>query len=52
MHDRILIRSDGLATDFDTLLHACRDCHAAGGPRTALQQEDERRTQGFAAQTT
>src|SRR4051812_44793376 len=29
---------------------ACRDCHVAGGPRTALQQEDERSTQGFAAQ--
>jgi hypothetical protein len=39
-----------VATDFDTLLRACRDCHAAGGPRTALQQEDERATQGFAAQ--
>jgi hypothetical protein len=48
--DRIVIRSEGLATDFDTLLRACRDCHAAGGPRTALQQEDERATQGFAAQ--
>jgi hypothetical protein len=46
--DRIVIRSEGLATDFDTLLRACRDCHAAGGPRTALQQEDERGTQGFA----
>jgi hypothetical protein len=48
--DRIVIRSEGLATDFDTLLRACRDCHAAGGPRTALQQEDERGTQGFAVQ--
>ena len=48
--DRIVIRSEGLATDFDTLLRACRDYHAAGGPRTALQQEDERGTQGFAAQ--
>ena len=48
--DRIVIRSDGLATDFDTLLRACRDCQAAGGPRTALQQEDERGTQGFAVQ--
>jgi hypothetical protein len=48
--DRIVIRSEGLATDFDTLLRVCRDCHAAGGPRTALQQEDERATQGFAAQ--
>jgi hypothetical protein len=48
--DRIVIRSEGLATDFDTLLRVCRDCHAAGGPRTALQQEDERAMQGFAAQ--
>jgi hypothetical protein len=47
-NDRIVIQSEGLATDFDTLLRACRDCHAAGGPRTALQQEDERGTQGFA----
>lgn len=29
--DRIMIRSEGLATDFDTLLRACRACHAAGG---------------------
>jgi len=49
-HDRIVIRSNGLATDFDTLLHACRDCHAASHPRTALQQEDERGRQGLAAQ--
>ncbi|OKO88428.1 hypothetical protein AC629_09745 [Bradyrhizobium sp. NAS80.1] len=48
--DRVLIRSEGLATDFDTLLRACRDCHAASHPRTALQQEDERGTQGFAVQ--
>jgi hypothetical protein len=52
--DRIVIRSEGLATDFDTLLRACRDCHAAAGqaatPGTALQQEDERRTQGIAPQ--
>ncbi|WP_342739116.1 hypothetical protein [Bradyrhizobium sp. B117] len=46
--DRIVIHSEGVATDFDTLLRACRDCHAAGGPRTALQQEDERATQGGA----
>ncbi len=45
--DRIRIRFEGLATDFDTLLRACRDCHAA---HTALQQEDERGTQGFAVQ--
>jgi hypothetical protein len=47
---RIVIRSEGLATDFETLLRACRDCHAASTPRTALQQEDERGTQGFAVQ--
>jgi hypothetical protein len=37
-----------LATDFDTALRACRDIHAAWSPRIALQQEDERRAQGFA----
>lgn len=50
--DRIIIRSEGLATDFEILLRACRDCHAASSPRAALQHEDERRTedgaQGFA----
>lgn len=46
---RIVIRSEGLAADFDTLLRACRDCHiAAASPRAALQQEDERGTQGGA----
>lgn len=49
-NERIVIRSEGLATDFDTLLRACRDCHAASVARTALQQEDERGTQGFAVQ--
>lgn len=49
-NDRIVIRSEGLATDFDTLLRACRDAHAASSPHTALQQEDERGTQGFAVQ--
>ena len=48
--DCIVIQTEGLATDFETLLRACRECHAAAGPRTALQQEDERGTQGFAAQ--
>jgi len=48
--DRILIRSEGLAADFDTVLRACRDAHAASSARTALQQEDERRPQGFAVQ--
>ena len=49
-NERIVIRSEGLATDFDTLLCACRDCHAASAARTALQQEVERGTQGFAVQ--
>jgi len=56
-NNRIVIRSEGLAADFDTVLRACRDCHnSAGSPRTALQQEDERGaqgaqgTQGFAVQ--
>jgi hypothetical protein len=55
-HDRIVIRSEGLATDFDTLLRACRDCHAASSQAaasnqaTALQQEDERGSQGIALQ--
>jgi len=49
-NSRIVIRMEGLATDFDTLLRACRDFHAASNVRTALQQEDERRTQGLAVQ--
>ncbi|WBL77096.1 hypothetical protein I3J27_29325 [Bradyrhizobium xenonodulans] len=53
-NDRVVIRSEGLATDFETLLRACRDCHAASSQRAALQHEDERRTrdgaQGFAVQ--
>ncbi|MCK1387979.1 STM3941 family protein [Bradyrhizobium sp. 21] len=47
---RIVIRAEGLATDFETLLRACRDCHAARSPHTALQQKDERRMQGLAVQ--
>ncbi len=47
---RIVIRSEGLATDFETLLRACRDCHASSSARTALQQDDERGGQGFAVQ--
>ena len=50
----VVIRAEGLATDFETLLRACRDCHAASSQRAALQHEDERRTQdgaqGFAVQ--
>ena len=49
-NERIIIRPDGLATDFDTLLRACRDCHAARNPGTALQQENERCSQGIALQ--
>ncbi|MCG2630545.1 hypothetical protein L6654_28330 [Bradyrhizobium sp. WYCCWR 13023] len=54
--ERIVIRPEGLATDFDTLLRACRDCHAAANPAAAnnqaiaLQQEDERGTRGIALQ--
>lgn len=53
-NDRIVIRTEGLAADFETVLRACRDAHAASTARTALQQEDERgapgRAQGFAVQ--
>ncbi len=49
-NDRIVIRSEGLATDFETVLRACRDAHAASLPHTAMQQEDERGAQGFAVQ--
>lgn len=48
--DRIVIQSEGLATDFETLLRACREFHAASTRRTALQQQDEHGTRGFAAQ--
>lgn len=56
LNERIVIRPEGLATDFDTLLRACRDCHAvshqaaASHQATALQQEHERGTQGIARQ--
>jgi len=33
-----VVHSEGLATDFDTALRACRDIHAAWSPRIALQQ--------------
>jgi hypothetical protein len=45
-NDRIVIRADGLAADFEAVLRACRDAHAASAPRTALQQEDERGIRG------
>ena len=54
--ERIVIRPEGLATDFDTLLRACRDCHAAANPAAAssqaiaLQQEDEHGPHGIALQ--
>jgi hypothetical protein len=54
--ERIVIRSEGLATDFDTLLRACRWCHAAANPAAssnqaiALQHEDERGAHGVALQ--
>jgi hypothetical protein len=37
--DCIVIRPEGLTTDFDTLLRACRDCHVASGSRTALRRD-------------
>ncbi|MDN4999717.1 STM3941 family protein [Bradyrhizobium sp. GCM10027634] len=54
-NERIVIRSEGLATDFDTLLSACRDCHAAShraavSQATALQQEDEYTAQSVVLQ--
>lgn len=48
--DRIVIRSEGLATDFDTLLRACRDCHAAADSRTALRRDSGPHVQSLAAQ--
>ncbi|MBR0784452.1 STM3941 family protein [Bradyrhizobium iriomotense] len=45
--DQIVISSEGLATDFDTLQRACRDCHAASDARTALRRD---RDQGSGAQ--
>jgi hypothetical protein len=48
--DRIVIRLDGLATDFETLLRACRDCHAASDSRTALRRERDQGRQDSAAQ--
>ncbi|MEY9133496.1 hypothetical protein ACVMII_002403 [Bradyrhizobium diazoefficiens] len=44
--DRIIIRPDGLATDFDTLLRACRDCHAASDSRTALRRDRDQGAEG------
>ncbi|OAF13388.1 hypothetical protein AYJ54_44480 [Bradyrhizobium centrolobii] len=47
--DRLVIDPEGLATDFDTLLRACRDCHAASDSRTALRRDSDCGAQGFAA---
>jgi hypothetical protein len=48
--DRIVIRPDGLATDFETLLRACRDCHAASDSRTAMRRDSDQGSQGLVAQ--
>lgn len=47
--DRVVIRPEGLKMDFDTLLRACRDCHAASDSRTALRRERDHGTQSLAA---
>jgi hypothetical protein len=47
--DRIVIRPDGLATDFETLLCACRDCHAASDSRTALRRDSDQGSQDLVA---
>jgi hypothetical protein len=46
MNGWIIIISEGSATDFDTALCAYWDTRAARSPDIALQQEDERATQG------
>jgi hypothetical protein len=46
--DRVVIRSEGLTTDFDTLLRACRDCHAASDSRIALRRERDHGPQSLA----
>ncbi|WP_063689702.1 STM3941 family protein [Bradyrhizobium stylosanthis] len=55
--DRILISAEGLATDFETLLRACRECHAASDSRTASRRDRDQESvnrdsgaQGLAAQ--
>lgn len=49
--DRIVISTEGLATDFDTLLRACCECHAASDARTALRRDRDQGTQGPGAQS-
>ncbi|MBR0830621.1 hypothetical protein JQ596_34455 [Bradyrhizobium manausense] len=41
-HSHVVISPQGLATDFDTLLQACRAFHGASDPHTALQQRHDR----------
>jgi hypothetical protein len=48
----IVILSEGVATDFDTALCACRAAHAACSPDIALQQEDERAPRKLPASVT
>ncbi|MBW7972042.1 STM3941 family protein [Bradyrhizobium sp. BR 10289] len=48
--ERIIIRPDGLATDFETLLNACRECHAASDSGTALRRDRDQTSQDPAAQ--
>ncbi|WP_439370152.1 STM3941 family protein [Bradyrhizobium sp. DASA03120] len=47
---RIAISAEGLATDFETLLRACRECHAASDACTALRRDRDQGTQGSGAQ--
>ncbi|MFT4118969.1 STM3941 family protein [Bradyrhizobium sp.] len=47
---RIIVRAEGLTMDVDTLLRACRDCHAADDSRTALRRDRDHGAQGLAAQ--
>lgn len=46
--DCIVIDPDGLSIDFDTLLRACRACHAASRAGHASLHEHERDARGFA----
>ncbi|MDA9404931.1 STM3941 family protein [Bradyrhizobium sp. CCBAU 45389] len=48
--DRIVISTEGLATDFDTLLRACRECHAASDAHAALRRDRDQGTQDAGAQ--
>jgi hypothetical protein len=48
--DRIVIQSEGLTTDFETLLRACRDFHAAAESHTALRRDRDDHAQASTAQ--